>query len=387
MNDHGDRVGCEHGHAHFLAVAETAQDAIITIDATGCVRYANPRAVDMFAAGTGALVGSQVTELIPERLREAHRAGLARYVETGESRLVGRTVVVPARRGDGSEFPVELSLASWQTDDRPMFTAIVRDVSERELLLGELEQALVQERQVVRELSELNDLKDTLMDTVSHDIRSPLGAIRALVEVLERDVDSASLSSTQRRDVVESLKRSADRIHQLLEDLLALEQMSAGAVSLDLRRTDLAELARKVVLDNDEALRGRDVTLRGGPMLVEVDPPKVERVLENLLLNAVRHTPPGSAVEVSVGGHEGWAEICVADSGPGIPEELRDQVFERFFRVPGGRGGGSGLGLSLVARLAALHGGRAWIEDSHLGGASVRVRLPSAAGTGGAVDV
>jgi PAS domain S-box-containing protein len=384
MSDHGDRVAGD--PAHFLAVAETAQDAIITIDAAGCVLYANPRAVRMFAASTRDLVGSQVTDLIPERLRDAHRAGLARYVDTGESRLVGRTVVVPARRGDGSEFPVELSLASWQIDDRTMFTAIVRDVSERELLLAELEDALAQERQVVRDLSELHHLKDTLMDTVSHDIRSPLGAIRALVAVLERDAELGSLTGTQRHDVVASLKRSADRIHQLLEDLLALEQLSAGAVSLDLRRTDLAELARKVVLDNDDALRGRDVTLQGEPVLVEVDPPKVERIMENLLLNAVRHTPPGSAVEVSVGGHECWAEICVADSGPGIPEELRDQVFERFFRVPGGRGAGSGLGLSLVARLAALHGGGAWVEDSDSGGASLRVRLPLTAGPGGARD-
>lgn len=386
MSDHGDRVASDNGHAHFLAVAETAQDAIITIDAAGCVLYANPRAVRMFAVSTPTLVGSQVTELIPERLRETHRAGLARYVDTGESRLVGRTVVVPARRDDGSEFPVELSLASWQSDDRPVFTAIIRDVSERELLLGELEHALAQEKQVVRELSDLNDLKDTLMDTVSHDIRSPLGAIRALVEVLERDVASGSLSVTQRRDVVESLKHSADRIHQLLEDLLALEQMSAGAVSLELRTTDLGELARRVVLENDDALRGRPVHLRVEPVLAEVDAPKVERILENLLLNAVRHTPPGGAVEVSVGAHGSCAEISVADSGPGIPEGLRDQVFERFFRVPGRRVAGSGLGLSLVARLAALHSGQAWVEDSDSGGASLRVRLPLTGGAGGARD-
>jgi PAS domain S-box-containing protein len=387
MSDHGDRVACDHGHAHFLAVAETAQDAIITIDATGDVLYANPRAVRMFAGITSTLVGSQVTDIIPERLRETHRSGLARYVETGEPRLVGQTVVVPARRGDGSEFPVELSLASWQTDDRPVFTAIIRDVSERELLLGELELALGQERQTVRELSKLNQLKDTLMDTVSHDIRSPLGAIRALVEVLERDVDSGSLSVAQRRDVVSSLKVSADRIHQLLEDLLSLEQLSAGSVSLYVRRTDLAQLVRGAVLEHAEALRGRDVRMQVAQVFAEVDPPKIERILENLLLNAVRHTPPGSGIQVSVAEHEGCAEICVADSGPGIPEELRDQVFERFFRVPGGRGAGSGLGLSLVARLAALHGGRAWVEDSDSGGASVRVRLPGAAGTGGAVDV
>jgi PAS domain S-box-containing protein len=387
MSDHGDRVACDHGQAQFLAVAETAQDAIITIDAAGAVVYANPRAVRMFGGGTPTLVGSQVTDIIPERLRQAHRAGFARYVETGETRLLGRTVVVPAQRADGSELPVELSLSSWRSDDRPFFTAIIRDVSERELLLGELELALAQERQTVRELSELNQLKDTLMDTVSHDIRSPLAAMRALIEVLDRDVDSGSLSTDQRRDVVRNLRLSADRIHQLLEDLLTLEQLSAGSVSLYARKTDLAQLVRGALLEHGEALSGRDVRVRAEPVFAEVDPPKVERILENLLMNAVRHTPPDSAVEVSVGVHEGWADICVTDSGPGIPEELRDQVFERFFRVPGGSGEGSGLGLSLVARLAALHGGRAWVEDGESGGASVRVRLPLAASVDGAADV
>jgi len=374
------------GQAHFRAVAETAQDAIVTIDASGDVLYANPVAVRMFAGDIFTLEGSQVTDLIPERFREAHRSGLARYVETGESRLLGRTVVVPARRGDGSEFPVELSLSSWLSDDRPVFTAIMRDVSEREVMLGELELALGQERQAVRELSELNQLKDTLLDTVSHDIRSPLGAIRALIEVLDRDVDSGSLSVAQRRDVVTNLKVSADRIHRLLEDLLNLEQLSAGSVSVYARRTDLAQLVQAAVLEHGEMLRGRDVSVQAAPVFAEVDPPKVERILENLLLNAVRHTPPGSAVEVSVREHEDGADICVADSGPGIPEELRAQVFERFFRVPGGSGEGSGLGLSLVARLAALHGGRAWVEDSDSGGASVRVRLPLTS-TKGAADV
>jgi signal transduction histidine kinase len=208
-----------------------------------------------------------------------------------------------------------------------------------------------------------------------------------LIEVLDADVASGSLTVAQRRDVVRNLKVSADRIHQLLEDLLNLEQLSAGSVSLYARKTDLAQLVQGALLEHGEALSDRDVRVRVAPVYAEVDPPKVERILENLLMNAVRHTPPGSAVEVTVGGHEGWAEICVADSGPGIPEELRGQVFERFFRAPGGSGGGAGLGLSLVARLAALHGGRAWIEDSEWGGASVRVRLPLTAGADGAADV
>ncbi len=117
--------------AHFRAVAETASDGIVSIDSGGVISYINAEAARMFGYQPDRLLGCPVTVIIPERFHQAHWAGMARYLATGETRLIGGTVSVPARRRDGSEFPVELSLAAWQVDGKRSFSAIIRDVSER----------------------------------------------------------------------------------------------------------------------------------------------------------------------------------------------------------------------------------------------------------------
>jgi signal transduction histidine kinase len=111
--------------------------------------------------------------------------------------------------------------------------------------------------------------------------------------------------------------------------------------------------------------------------VVSVDAPKVERMLENLLSNAARHTPPGARIWLRVRPEAGGVLLLVEDEGPGIPDDLKESVFEAFRRGPTASGPGSGIGLSLVARFAELHGGRAWVEDRPGGGASFRVFLPS----------
>jgi signal transduction histidine kinase len=139
---------------------------------------------------------------------------------------------------------------------------------------------------------------------------------------------------------------------------------------------NLADLARSVVDEHAAELAGRQVHLDLDPVTVEIDGAKVERIIENLLVNATRHTPAGTDVFVSVRNDGDTALICVDDSGPGVPTELREAIFDRFRQAPGADRTGLGIGLSLVARLAHLHGGRAWVQDALLGGASFRVQLP-----------
>ena len=120
------------------------------------------------------------------------------------------------------------------------------------------------------------------------------------------------------------------------------------------------------------------MSIAGAPLQADIDAPKVERIVENLVVNAVRHTPAGSAIRVRLEVEDGDLLLVVEDDGPGVADEFKEAVFETFNRganllsvTPG-----TGIGLSLVARFAALHGGRAWVEDAPGGGASFRVRLP-----------
>jgi hypothetical protein len=138
-------------------------------------------------------------------------------------------------------------------------------------------------------------------------------------------------------------------------------------------------MARRLVDDQSLPLAGRPIEVVADPILAEVDPAMVERIVENLLINAVRHTARGIAIWVRVRAVEDGVLLNVEDAGTGVPEELRAGVFEPFRQGPGRdeHSPGVGIGLSLVARFAELHGGRAWIEDRPGGGASFKVSLPA----------
>ncbi len=169
---------------------------------------------------------------------------------------------------------------------------------------------------------------------------------------------------------------SSGWLERLLVDLLDVERVRRGALTLTRHPTDVLQLVERAISTCD--LNGRRVDISGGPVGAEVDAPKVERIVENLILNAVKHTPPGSSIHVRLDEDGDAVLLAVEDEGPGIGDEHKAAVFETFNRgaqtlsaVPG-----AGIGLSLVARFAEAHGGRAWVEDRPGGGASVRVLLP-----------
>jgi PAS domain S-box-containing protein len=360
----------------FRAVAETANDAIVSIDAEGVITYLNAGAAALFKYSADELLGSPVVRLIPERFRSAHRDGLAMYLASGEGPLLGQTVHVQALRRDGTEVPIELSLATWTEGDSPYFTAMIRDVSERHRMQAELEQALQEMRTATDRLKELDGLKNTFLDAVSHDLRGPLAALRATTTVLQRDVDDDFLTVEQRRSYLKRMTATLVKMRRLIDDLLNIERLEVGNVPLRLECTDLSDLVRRIVEEHRSDLGSRPVELDLQPVAAEVDAAKVERIVENLLLNTCRHTPDGTEVKVSVSHRDHEATISVEDAGPGVPEAMRIVIFERFWQLPGSPRGGLGIGLSLVSRLAAIHGGRAWVEEAVTGGAVFRVALP-----------
>jgi PAS domain S-box-containing protein len=236
--------------------------------------------------------------------------------------------------------------------------------------------AFRREREAAQRLRALDEMKNTFLEAVSHDLRTPLTSILGSALTLEQN--GRDLSSEDALDLVRRIAANARKLERLLGDLLDLDRLQRGIVAPQRRPTDLAELVRHVV-EEAEVLRDRAVELDLREARAEVDPAKVERIVENLLANAVRHTPPGTRIWVATRPVPGGAELAVEDEGPGVPAELREAVFEPFLQVPGkgNHSPGVGIGLSLVRRFAELHGGRAWVEDRLEGGASFRVFLPS----------
>ena len=227
--------------------------------------------------------------------------------------------------------------------------------------------------QDVTERKRVDDLRDSILSAVSHELRTPLTSIIGFSVTLKDK--GATLAQRTRDEMVGHLANQARKLDRLLADLLDLDRLRHGFVRPSLNPTDVRELAVHVASGLDTNTHSIDVG--GDQVVADVDAPKVERIIENLLANAVNHTPPGTKITVLVEPQDGGVLIAVDDDGPGVADEQREAIFGIFNRgTASDRAPGAGIGLSLVAQFTALHGGSAWVEESASGGASFRVFLP-----------
>jgi signal transduction histidine kinase len=255
--------------------------------------------------------------------------------------------------------------------------AMVVQLSERE---QELKDGLRRELAAADRLRAADELKDTFLRAVSHDLRTPLTAMLGVAVTLERT--RLNLPREQALDLVGMLVEKTRKLERLLKDLLDLNRLEEGVLEPNRSITDVRELVHRVVTEVDQ-LAGWPIDIEAEPIQAFIDGPKVERIVENLLLNTTRHTPPGTRVWVKALARGPDLELIVEDAGPGVPAELAGTIFEAFRRA-GGSGPaptvshhrGVGIGLSLVARFAALHGGHAWVDERWGGGAAFHVLLP-----------
>jgi two-component system OmpR family sensor kinase len=213
----------------------------------------------------------------------------------------------------------------------------------------------------------------------SHELRTPLTSALANLELLEASL--AESGRTEDRDAVASALRSSRRMSRLVSDLLLLARADAGRTGAR-RECDLAEIAAAAAGEAEPVVNGRELSVTAeGPVPVEANPDELHRLVLNLLDNALRHTPEGTKVRLSVEQRDGVALLEVSDDGPGIPAAFEEQIFARFVRASGpadlSPGGGTGLGLAIVRAVAGAHGGTVEAGRSDQGGARFTVRLPA----------
>jgi two-component system sensor histidine kinase MtrB len=289
--------------------------------------------------------------------------------------LVTRQVVTPVRMAAG----IAERLAAGRLQER-MQVSGEDDIAR----LGESFNKMAQNLQVkIQQLEDLSRMQRRFVSDVSHELRTPLTTVRMAADVIHdarTDFDPVTARSA------ELLQNQLDRFESLLSDLLEISRFDAGAAELSAEPIDLREVVRRVV-DAAEPLaerKGSRMAIRGDaqPVIAEVDPRRVERVLRNLVVNAIEHGD-GQDVVVRLATADGAVAIAVRDYGVGLKPGEATRVFNRFWRADPARArttGGTGLGLSIAVEDARLHGGwlQAWGEPG--GGSQFRMTLPRTAG-------
>lgn len=312
--------------------------------------------------------------------REAALAACERAVAHGADASIEYRVPVPG--GDAVWIRDLIHVVQGAHGPRRLRGLMV-DITERRLAEQALaaserkySEAFRREREAAQRLRALDDMKNTFLEAVSHDLRTPLTSILGSALTLQQNAPDIEAEAAQ--DLVRRITVNARKLERLLGDLLDLDRLQRGIVSPQRRPTDLAALVARVV-EEIENPHGHPIEVEATEAVVSLDAAKVERIVENLLNNALRHTDPSATVWLRASAQDGGALLITEDNGPGIPADLREAIFEPFRQAPGSateHSPGVGVGLSLVKRFAELHGGRAWVQDREGGGASFRVFLP-----------
>jgi signal transduction histidine kinase len=256
-----------------------------------------------------------------------------------------------------------------------VLAAVVWLVDELERTVRRQRRQIAHETEVAEDLRHENDMKNTLLHAVSHDLRGPLAGVLGAMQTIRR-AEKLNLTDKEMDDLYGVIEQAGAKAARLVEDLLDLDRLDRGQLEPQREPTDVEAIAERLAGELP-TLAGHPVRVDGPHVLVEVDGTMTERIIENLLNNAARHTPPGTPVHVEVGARPSGVQVVVEDEGPGVPDDLKPTIFEPFRQGEDARGG-VGIGLSLVGRFAELHGGSARVEDRDGGGARFVVDLPGA---------
>jgi PAS domain S-box-containing protein len=333
---------------NLQAVFDTAHEAIVSADASGIITQWNAGAERIFGYAAGQIVGQLLTVLIPEMFPAGQVEGWERYGTAGAARVHGETVEMAGRRADGTQFPLELSLASWHTSEGTFFTGIMRDITARK----QAEQAL---RAANKEL-------EAFSYSLSHDLRGPLRQISASASILG-DEYGPRLDAEARR-YLGLISSGVKQMAQLIDDLLRLSRLDRQQLRQE--STDLRKLVEEAISGLEMECAGRQIEWRVSPLPnVECDSGLTKQVFANLLSNAVKYTRTRERALIEVGHlmEEGKPVIFVRDNGVGFDMKHAGKLFGVFERLHDhSEFEGTGVGLATAQRIIHRQGGRIWAE-------------------------
>jgi PAS domain S-box-containing protein len=331
--------------AYFKNILESAPDAMVIIDHHGKIAVVNGQAKRMFGYSRQDMLGQEVEMLLPESVREHHISHRAAYSGDPHLRPMGPDMELHGRRKDGTKFPVEISLSPVTSASGAFVSSVIRDVTSRK----EMEQELIDARQAAERANKANS---AFLAAASHDLRQPVQALSLLNGALRRTVEGPLAL-----EMVEGQQHSLDAMTNLLNSLLDISRLDAGAVEPEFEEFPIQRLIDRLSAEFSRQAKQKGLSFGADTCNAQVrsDPNLLAEIIQNFVSNAIRYTDKGD-VKLSCREQGGNLWVNVADSGIGIAADQIEEIFLEFHQIktPGTDKEGFGLGLAIVKRLADL---------------------------------
>jgi PAS domain S-box-containing protein len=369
--------------SRFRELLEAAPDAIVEVDRAGAIVLLNRVAETLFGYSRDELLGMHVDALVPEAFRGRHADNRSAYWAKPSTRPMGRNMVLAARRRDGSEFPVEISLSPVRSEDGFRVTAIIRDMTDRREAEDKVRAVNMELENRNREIERADRLKSEFLASMSHELRTPLHTIIGFTELLAEELEGP-LNEKQKRFVKHV---HADSIHllELINDVLDLSKIESGRMELELESVDVWKVLGDTLNGIGRAVEIKNIGIDhriGKGLMVTADRVRLREILINLLTNAVKFTEQGGNIRIeSSVDPDGMVRVAIEDTGIGIAPEDQAVIFEKFRQVGSTTRGvreGTGLGLAIVRHLVEMHGGSVSLKSAPGEGSCFSFTLPAA---------
>jgi PAS domain S-box-containing protein len=341
----------------LLGIIASATDAIITVDADQRVTLFNPAAERMFLCPASEALGRPLDRFIPSRFRDVHRAHVEEFGRTGvTNRAMGHQRPLAALRADGSEFPVEATISQVTVGGQKLFTAIVRDITERR----RAEEALARQAEA---LARSNVELERFAYVASHDLQEPMRTVRSFAQLLQRRCGDQITG-----DAAEYLRFITDgvqRMQTLINDLLTYSRVSSQGGAFG--PADSNQIVKMVLESLQASIGSARAEVTADPLpTVFGDATQLGQVFQNLIVNAIKfHGQAPPRIHVSAKEAPGEWVFSVRDNGIGIAPEYFERIFVIFQRLHTiEEYGGTGIGLAICKKIVERHGGRIWVEST-----------------------